>query len=370
MSEQVATAQPAAPSAPEANPVPVTQAQIDLAKTPDRSLDDILSEVYDKNTAPAKAAPVVEPAAQEAENTDQPEAAASEPASSSSAIAAPHAWSAEAKAEWGKLPPNVQTYIAQRESEAHKAITQSGNELKTYQPLRQALDQFREFYPPGQEAQFVNALMQANAALHKDPIGTLRQLAEYYNVDPARIAGQQPAQQQTSDVSGVDDLFRDTRLDRDVMPKVQTMQERLRQLESHITVRSQQEAAERHNSANTIITEFSKDKPDFSDLQDEIAREAQILRQENPRISMEKLLEQAYDRARWANPTHRQRILDEERKTAEDKAQKEAAKKQAEAKKHASMNVRTGASASTPTVTGKMLDSSQLSALYDRIASR
>ena len=368
MSEQLATAQPEAfapeaTSAPAAEPAPASQAQVDTVKAnaqaSTRSLEDELGDIFDKNNAPAaaKAAPDAQPV------SDQPEKAEPEPAQSSPAIAAPHSWSAEAKADWAKLPPTAQAYIAQRESEAHKAITQAGNELKTFQPLRQAFDQSQGYYPQGQEANFVASLMQANAALHHDPVGTLKQLAEYYRVDPAQLTGQK--QQPATDT--VDDLFRDPRLDKEVMPLVQTMAQRVQQLEGQLTARQRAETEARQADASKAIAEFSKDKPDFADLHDDIVREVSLM---NPRMPMEKRLAEAYDRARWANPENRQRILDEQRRTEAEKTQKEAAAKQAEAKKHASMNVRSGANAPTPSTSGKWNDESNLGALYDRITAR
>jgi hypothetical protein len=313
MSDIAATAQPEA-LAPEATPAsnaepaPASQAQVDAVKAnaqaATRSLEDELGAIFDKNNAPPAAK--AEPEAAQP-TSDQPEKAEPEPAQSSPAIAAPHSWSAEAKAEWAKLPPTVQTYVSQRESEAHKAITQAGNELKTYQPLRQALDHFQGYYQPGQEAQFVGALMQANAALHHDPANTIKQLAEYYRVDLAQIAGQKSQQSQATDA--VDDLFRDPRLDKEVMPLVQTMAQRVQQLEGQLTARQQAEARARQDDASKAIAEFSKDKPDFADLHDDIVREVSLM---SPAMPVEKRLAEAYDRARWANPANRQRILDEQ----------------------------------------------------------
>lgn len=369
MSEQLATAQPE-PSAPEATAVSAdigstAQPSDPVAKAAD-DFDKLLSDIYDRNQEPS--APAQKPAPEPKQVSDQPESAAAEPAQSSPAIAPPHSWSAEAKAKWNALPPDVQTYIAQRESEAHKAITQAGSELKTYQPLRSALEQFRGYYPAGQEAQFVQSLMQANAALHHDPVGTLKALAEYYNVDPAQLTGQKPPQQ--PDSNSVEDLFRDPRLDKEVLPLVQTMAQRVRQLEGQLTARERAEAAERQEDARKIIAEFSKDRPDIAELQDEIAREAKIIREAEPRLPMDKLLERAYDRARWANPDVRKRILDAEKAAEAERVRQETIKKQNEAKKLAAMNVRTGASAPTPATNAKWNDEQALGALYDQITSR
>lgn len=369
MSDELATAQPEA-SAPEATAVasteastsiaPDTQSQVERIKTEAKSHEDALSDIWDKAHAPKQddKAPKV---------SDPPENTAPEPAQSSPAIDAPNSWSADAKAKWNTLPPDVQTYIAQRESDAHKAITQSGNELKAYQPIRQVAEHYRGYYAPGQEAQFFGALAQANAALEHDPVGTLRHLIEHYRIDPAQLTGSKPPQAQTTDPILGDDLFRDIRLDKEVLPLVQAMANELRQVKGQLTARQQAEAEQRKTEASRAISDFSKDKTDFAELHDDIVREVSMM---DPRLPMEKRLADAYDRARWANPANRQRILDEQRKAEAAKAQKELAEKQAAAKKHISANVRTGAAASTIPAGQKWNDESALSALYDRIASR
>ncbi len=372
MSLEVATAQPE-PSAPEATSAPETiapetQARVSEVKEAAASPDADLEAIWEKHNAPAD--PPKEQATEAKPDSGQPATTAPEPAQSSPAIGAPQSWSAEYQGQWNKLTPELQQYIAQRESQVHNWVSQAGTELKTFEPIRQALGAFQGYYPQGQEAAFVSSLMQANAALHHDPVGTLKALAEHYRVDPALLAGQK----QASDPNSVDDLFRDPRLDKEIKPLVQSMaqqlhqsEQRLRQMEGHLTAQQQAEVQKRQSEATDIISSFSKDKADFSVLHDDIVREVQMM---DPRIPMDKRLSEAYDRARWANPVHRQRILDEERKTEAAKAQKELVAKQAEAKKHSSMNVRTGATAPSPSKGSKWDDRGEADALYDRIMSR
>ena len=94
-----------------------------------------------------------------------------------------------------------------------------------------------------------------------------------------------------------------------------------------------------------------------------------MIKGREPGLPIDKLLDKAYDRAVYANPQVRERVLADQRKAEAEKQQKEAAAKAAQAKKLSSMNVRTGASASTPTFDGRWDDGDKLSALYDRISS-
>ena len=60
-------------------------------------------------------------------------------------------------------------------------------------------------------------------------------------------------------------------------------------------------------------------------------------------------------------------MLDEQRKAQEATAKTEQAKKAADAKKHAAMNVRSGAAVPSTSTPGKFLDDSKLGAIYDLI---
>jgi len=64
------------------------------------------------------------------ETPDQPETQkAAEP--QPEAIEPPSSWSAEVKAKWATLPPDVQRYVLDRESQTHKAITEKGSALRS-----------------------------------------------------------------------------------------------------------------------------------------------------------------------------------------------------------------------------------------------
>lgn len=58
------------------------------------------------------------------------------PGAAAPTLAPPVSWSAPMKENFGKLPAEVQAYIAQRESEAHNAISTRGDELKLYKDIK------------------------------------------------------------------------------------------------------------------------------------------------------------------------------------------------------------------------------------------
>jgi hypothetical protein len=223
--------------------------------------------------------------------------------------------------------------------------------------------------PQGQEHEVIGNWLRAQAFLDRNPVEGLKWLAQTYGVNPAHLVNgqQQPGQQQTG--NAVDDLFKDPRVD-PLQQEIHQLKAYISQLGGHVNAREQAEQSQRTDYANELIQNFSNGKADFVELQDEVAREARIIKESNPKLPMDKVLEQAYDRARWANPAHRERILTEQRAAEQAKSQEEAKKKQAEAMRARAMNVRTGASASTPTFDGRWDDKDALGAMYDRIQSR
>ena len=83
------------------------------------------------------AEPVSEPEGTEAVET-APQEAETEPADNSTAIDPPASWTAEAKEHFAQLTPELQRYVAQRESEREKGISQKLNESTAAQKAAQA----------------------------------------------------------------------------------------------------------------------------------------------------------------------------------------------------------------------------------------
>lgn len=373
MSEQLATAEPVvettggqtAPdtSSPSTSSAPTTEAA--PAREKEYTLDEILSRTYDKMQAPK----VAEKEAPEAPETpDQPSIQKPEPAQSSSAIEAPPSWSAEQAAKFATLPPEVQKYVHQRETEATQLISRQGAELKSYQPIREVYGALNSWgVPQGREAEVVQSWAKAQAILDNNPGEGIKWLAQSYGLDLAQLAGQ-PKSVDTP--SGVDDLFKDPRVDaleQRYQRKIAELESQQQRITGHLTAREQAEESQRIGYANKAIQKFSTDKPYFAQLKEDLEHEVPFIRQREPGLPLEQVLEKAYDRALYANPQIRERVLADQRKAETDKAQKDLVAKQAQAKKAQAMNVRTGASASTPTYDGKWDDRDKLSALFDKI---
>ena len=264
------------------------------------------------------------------ESKDQPEAKAPEPAKPQPpAIDAPAAWSAEMKAKWSALPSEAQQYVAQREQEAHARISQLGQYAKQMEPIHKALSEHSSYIqqvgkPP---AQFVSELFNAAQALDRDPVSALKELARVYRVDPFTL---------------IDDGTQSTQPD----PKVANLERQLAQLQQEQQQwRAQQEQQDRAaeeakaSAVHAEIDQFSKDKADWSTLQEDIIANVAAIRSQKPQASNAEVLQEAYERARWANPTTRTKMQQELQAAADAKRIEEAKKAAATATTASRLNV-------------------------------
>jgi hypothetical protein len=122
-------------------------------------------------------APGETPASGEEEGQSEP------PASAQTAIEPPKSWSDEHKAIFGKLPPEAQSVIAQRESERDRAFTQKAeevaNERKATEAERAAIQ--------SRTAQYTDALKQLAAVV-------MPEVQALQSVDWGKLAQDNPAE--------------------------------------------------------------------------------------------------------------------------------------------------------------------------------
>lgn len=328
---------------------PATE-HVEVASNDDRSpvqsfndkLDADLSAAYDKMNAPAPErdesgrfkSKVAEALAEDAtadppeQVEDQTPEAAVEQAKP--AISPPASWSAEMKAKWAELPPDVQTYAAQRESEVQQALSRLGNELGQYKGIRETVEQQRDLFEKHgiSYKEGVTRLLNAQRILETNPVRGLTLLAQAYGVDLRSFGGQPDGQQP----QGYDPVA-EARLAR--------LEAKLNETETRVSSRERQEEQARANELEKLVEDVAAKNPDFSLIENDLLKVLPILREQNPGLSHKELLEKAIDEAGWVNPTVREQRL---AKQVKEKAEAEA-KKAAEAKRLAALNVKSSAAA-------------------------
>lgn len=352
----------------------MTDAPVDLtpsapeAPAPEPTLEEAMGGVFDKierrermpekgddgrfisaNPKPEAAPPEATPAAPITDQPAQPEGGTPQ-----ASIAPPDSWSAENKAEFAKLPPAMQAYIAQREGDAHKAITQKGEELKRFEPWQRVIEPHAQRIRSlgVSEPEFVNRLLVAEQQL-TDPrtrVDAFRWLAQQYGQDLSQLA--------TPTQPGV--AASNTPAD----PALAAIIQKVDGLTSWATQQEQQrERAQAAREAAATRDAASKAEAFLNDPKYPYAKELEAdmsaLILASRRLGQELTLEQAYAKATRANDQVWQKIETERSDKAKKEAEAEAARKAAEVKKRAPLVVK-------PRGSGALAPSSKLS-LEDRM---
>ena len=280
------------------------------------------------------------------------------------AIEAPTSWSADAKAKWTALPPEVQEYVAQREKETHAKISEQGAELSKYKPVT---DLYSQLGFQGDLTRDVSSLLMAQANLDANPKEAIKWIAQSYGVDVNELADKPAATQREADP--LDDLFHDPRVD-DLTRQNEQLMAKISQLEQGVNGWQQQQAEQQRQQAERQVSDALEDArksmPMFTDMENDIGLEVQFLRQHQPDLAPADLLKRAYERALALSPEIRTKL--ETEKKAKEKA--EAEKKISKAKAAASNNVKTKTTPAARKDKGGFLDRDTLSEAFDAIVNR
>lgn len=228
-------------------------------------------------------------------------------------IKAPQSWSAEKKAVWDTLAPDAKEYIAQREQEAHKAISKLGQFTKSVEPIVETLEAYKDtFKSKGLSYQEgLNELLGAQRLLDRDPVAGIEALAKAYGVN----LGQSLSGQRDPAIS-------------QLQSQVEQLTSQLREAQSESQQRQQTENQAKQSSIEKVIADFSKDKADFTELEADIVANVRLLHETHPELSHAERLQMAYERAQWANPKSRQAQIDK-------RAKEQDSKRLEDAKRHA-----------------------------------
>lgn len=338
MSElETGTAEAASPAEAvvESQPVaPVTEAPAEVDR------DAELLAIYEKHNPPrgsdGKFQPrnPVEPSTEGAPETpvegQPPSEATAEP--EAPAIPAPNSWPADMKAKWDTLPPDAREYIAKRESESHSAISRLGQQVSSYKPIAEVLEQNKGVFDRnGMDYQTgIKTLLNAQVALETNPVHAIQQLAQAYGVDLGLFSNGQ----QTAENGGQITLLQ---------RQIADLQRQLQDTSTRVQTREQQEQLSQQQALEAQVNDFLKDKPDFAKLEDDVLAILPAIKGKQPGLSPKEALAAAYEQAQWLNPETRTAKLEADRKAAEAKAADDAQKRATEAKKAGRANVKTTA---------------------------
>ena len=242
---------------------------------------------------------------------------------------APKTWPKEMHEHWGKTPKEVRDYWNTREKQMLDGLDQYKGDASFGRQMRDVITPYQALI----EAQGVDgpkavqALMNAHYRLTVSPpsqkMAYFAHLAQQYGVDLGNITQQQSQDQQQVD------------------PRYQQLQDQLHQIQQHLTGQQQTVQKQEHERVAKEVNAFAADAahPYFDDVADDMV----------PFLKSGASLQDAYDKAVWANPVTRAkeqaRIQQDQQAEAKRKAQEAADA----AKKAAAANIRSRDTRRTPT---------------------
>lgn len=317
----------------KAEPAPVDEAKADGAdekatesageKTPERARGPD-GKFIAKEPATEKPVPEAktETKDQSAETKATPALPASEP---------PASWSSAAKAEFAKLPPIVQEQVLKREADIAKGLEQRAAKLKTLEPLETVLEPVRQrlAFNGVDPARYVGQLIAADEMLRTKPAEAIKWIANAYGIDLGKaatepVADELPADPQIAALSRT----------------VGSLSSQLQQIQA--ATQQQQQAA-----LHAQIEAFKSD-PKHAHFE-EVRQDMAALIQSAEAQGRPMTLQDAYDRAIWANAQTRASLLAAERKAEEDRRREAVEARTDRARKIAATNLHTTGASSGAT---------------------
>lgn len=285
-----------------------------------RSIEDKLAAIWDKRNPERDSDGTFKSRVPPNPNAVEPQKQAVEPSEAPApqpAIGAPNSWTAEMKAAWDRLPAEVRPYIAQREAEAHKAITTMGQTLKQYEPIGQTIARYHPIIQQTGMApeQAIERLFTAQAKLMQDPIGGIEEIARSFGVNLRDVYGAQPDPNDPSTAPLVRKLSQ-------VEERLAQQQQYIESLEAARTQHAQQSEQALMAQAATEIETFKAANP--------------LIEEPGIRPLMAQFVEQglslqdAYDRAIWADPATRAKVQAQQKPAVPPPAQRAEAMRKAE----------------------------------------
>lgn len=217
----------------------------------------------------------------------------------------PASLSAQVKAEWTTLPEHVRQDFIRREAETNRGFEERAAQLKRYEPLEAVIAPHRNRIAMSgvDEATYVGSLIAADDLLRTNPIQGMAQVAQMYGIDLRQLSqpGNQAAAAQEAQLP----------------PQVQAALDRIQSFE-------QQQTQQQTASQQAEIDAFGKDHLYFENVR---AGMAALLRAEQATT-----LEDAYDKACWADPAIRPLLMKEQATKADEQARAAAGAKVANAR--------------------------------------
>jgi hypothetical protein len=319
-----------------------SNADIDLQRVLEAELDRQMSgeatprDEYGRFAEKTEAAPAKEAAAT---TEAQPQAdAATDPAAPAqpTGVELPASWGAKRAELWTKTPPDVQSYIVERERQMSEGV-------RRFEGLAEYADLAERSGTNLREA--FSRYIAAEQSLDRDPVGTILELAAMYGVKDqiaAAASGQQPSQA--------------------VAPQPAPFEPVMRRLDAIEQRFHQQRVSETEGQVRSFASDPANKH--FDAVADDMIMMIRGAQSSGKAVTPADLKDY-YDRACYANPDVRA-ILTNEARAADEAKRADEARKAATAAKRASQSL-SGSASGSQARPGKTTIDDALSAKYDEM---
>lgn len=295
----------------------------------DKVSDAIGEQMFGKPDAGGETGEIIDPAP--TTETTSPQTTPAAPVVDEDAEA-PKSWPKEMHVHWPTTPKEVRQYWKTREKQMLDGLEQYKSNATYGESLKKVLDPYVPHLKAAniQESELIGRLMNAHWRLTQ---GTESERRAAYQ-ELGKNLGFEAAAQMAAEANGNGQAAT-------VAPEVKQALERLNRIEQTLTASQQAQLEAARVSASKDVEAFASDPahPHFDDCADDIVR---FIQQGLP-------LQDAYEKAVWANPVTRTkemaRLQTEQATKAKENARLEALPK----KKAASVNVHSRDTKSSPT---------------------
>lgn len=257
----------------------------------------------------------------------------------------PGGWDQGSQAEWNQLPRTVQETISRRQADLQRSYSQASEKAaqveKTWSEVDQAIAPYKQRMAMNgiSPAQLINQILSVQNYMDNDPVQGLRWMASTYGLDLKQLAEYESQQPQ-------------------VAPEVREVQRQIQELKALQAQQMQYQQQQVQQGLESQIMAFANEtdsngnalRPHFQTLVDDIIPLVGHMKASNPGMNNRDLLQAAYEKAVWANPTTRQSELE---KTKAEVVSKQISQKQAhvaQAKKAAKLINGAASEAYTPKI--------------------
>jgi len=270
------------------------------------------------------------------EHVDEPEAPIEKPIETRPP---PQSWKKEMHDHWKELKPEVQEYFELRENQMREGVEIAKGDVELGRSIRDIITPYQD-------------LLKSQGVKDTDAVKYL--LNAHYNLSNADENGRVQLIHQLAQSYGIN-------LDgTKVAPEIQTLQQKINQLEQEVNLSKQYSQQEKQAKLQTELDDFASKHEFFDDVADEMI----------PFINAGYTLQESYDKAIWANESTRLKEIERIEKEKVQKIEEEKQSRLAEKQKAKSTNVRHKDTSASPTGKSGKKMFEDLDDIYQNIQSR